>query len=547
MLFKVLFVDDTKDNYTDLLEAFQVYNSTEKKTNIKIQCDYARLPEDIPTILEEHYYDLILSDVSFPEYDNPDFERNRLSDVIKYVNIWSKDNNGERSIPIIAYTGKGKSVLDECLKEKDSLFDIWDRNSAGNDYVAWRISQVALEIASIRPDSMLQRLIRDIDTSKEYIDINQRVEWYEHVNNMAVAYNAGWTEFDQIEGATASIDRIADSLNTWEVCSNYWHIMREWEFLGRAVSRRARGHARHVINVFWIGYLLLNNRYINEWFTSRYSDLIDSRNNMNSVKYEHPTKSFCNIWYYSALFHDIGICLQKSKNVTEHRNSLFHKYGNYVNDILTPESFDFGNICSIGTEFLTRNFKKTISDKLISLWTKSCEDKAPDHGIISALTIISDIKDKKQECYARESARAMVLHNLIRDLNIDNQDLTWSDESIACLLILCDQLQTWDRETPEKKNPDIYGPERAELSNLIIEQNNDEHIMIYMDINYLMPADLRHAGKLYIQSIEEFETILRKYPKKALLKLGKDWPFRLKVSCFVDNNPIDINMDFPLE
>ena len=66
-----------------------------------------------------------------------------------------------------------------------------------------------------------------------------------------------------------------------------------------------------------------------------------------------------------------------------------------------------------------------------------------------------------------------------------------------------------------------------------------------MNINYLMPTDLRHAGKIYKKSITKFEEILSKYPKKALLKLGYDWPFKLIVNCYVDNNPISFNMEFP--
>src|ERR1043166_8680982 len=279
MNFNILFVEDTEEHVTDLENAVAHSRKTHS-TSRPLYLDSVSSPDDITQALEAKPYDLVLADVFFGVPP-----RDRLQDIIDAVSAWSQLHRPDRSIPIVAYTSGGTAALQECLKHRDSLYDIWDKHTARPPYVAWRFNQLALEFARNRPDALLQRRIRLMPTSTGS-GFRLNASWHKHVVDMTLNYDRGVTERDQVTEAGASIYNIASDLGTFPTCSKCWAVMIEWEALGRAVSRKTRGHARHVINVFWMGYCILHHPNLRDWFSAAWSGLIAKRANMDAVREE---------------------------------------------------------------------------------------------------------------------------------------------------------------------------------------------------------------------------------------------------------------------
>ena len=172
--------------------------------------------------------------------------------------------------------------------------------------------------------------------------------------------------------------------------------------------------------------------------------------------------------------------------------------------------------------------------------------KAPDHGLLSALHFHRmRLTDQQQKCLIPEAARSMALHHFVCEVSEDKvgQLLSWSKEPLACLLLLCDQLQTWDRERHDwSYRHDL--PERAELSKLQVSEVGGIP-RLDMAIDYIAPAHLERSPVIFGRVKDDLDQILAKHPKPALAKLSNDWPFQLEVACTMSGTAMNTQMAFP--
>lgn len=243
MAFNIIYVEDDHHDYRSIEKAIKKYNEANLPATEPLKVSRAHDPEDLRGKLDFNF-DVVLADIYFDD-------RNCLSDIIKYIKDWGVKKNSGRPLPIIAYSARASLI--ECLKNKNELYDIWDKNTTTPEFVAWRLSKLAVELTHFQPDSKLQSLIRDMPCG---------ASWHNQVIEMAEKYNSGWTEHKQIIEAGKSIQRIARALGVWEECEPMWRLMTDWEFLGRAISHTTRGHARHAINVFWLGYYFIHHKLL---------------------------------------------------------------------------------------------------------------------------------------------------------------------------------------------------------------------------------------------------------------------------------------------
>ena len=83
-----------------------------------------------------------------------------------------------------------------------------------------------------------------------------------------------------------------------------------------------------------------------------------------------------------------------------------------------------------------------------------------DHGIIGGVLLAAKIlivdgkEDKKLNVASVIASKAIMSHNLVTE----SHQVQWKDDPLSCLLVICDQLQAWDREyvidtERQKKNP----------------------------------------------------------------------------------------------
>lgn len=534
MSFNILYIEDNPKDWKRLQNAIDEHNRQKNELVVheKIKLDWAQKVDELEEKLN-HTIDIVLADMYLTPspYDKGD----RLRDVVNIVNRWCDKNEAGRPIPVIAYTVGGE----DAFKNKNDLYDIWDKNTTSVEYVTWRLSNLSKELTRIRPDALIQTLIRT-----EIAKLNA-ANWHEDVLNMIKWYDKGWTEADQIERAGKAIETIAQRLNVWESIQPMWKVVKNWEFLGRAISPQARGHARHSINVFWLGYYLLHKEPLRSFFIKKWEDLIDERAKMSIVKEVKPIDAIHNIWFYASLFHDMALCLENFTAIHEFQKDLYSSFIELkLLNIQDIPDISTDHVCEHVSNLL-HEFEEPLATQLKDAWKKNLNENKSDHGMLAALKLIIAITDKKQNCFAREAARAIAIHSLIRNFTIGKvSNLTWDKEPFACLLLLSDQLQTWARERGDRKLSDNDGPERAELSELEIGEKDNRPI-IKISIDYIAPPHLKHAPEIYERVKDELDFILRDNPGRAINRICGDWPFSLRVEFSLSKDPLSAFIDIP--
>lgn len=524
MSFNILYVENSKADYNDLLKYINKYNE-ENTDRLPLSIENAENPDELKDKLNIRYR-IVLADIY---YDNPETDEsdsvNLLNEIKRIVQEWSDKNNEGRAIPIIAFSRR--RTQKQTLADKEGLFDIWDKNTASYEYVVWRLSELAQEMSRVQPDSHLQYLIRNMTTGPS---------WHEQVKTMAQKYNAGWTEYDQIDKAGVSIVEIAQKFNTGTQCEEMWEIMSQWEALGRAVSLNSRGHSRHVINVFWLGYYILNHDKMKKMFNEFWTGLLFKRDSMEGVKDVAPIDAINNVWFYAGLFHDVCACIENNNYLVEYYSKLYTKFEGLGITAFDIPKLSFDEIKSSVNDVL-EEVAKPLCKHIDTIVNTSIEKNKPDHGFVAAAYLTKKITQNDQKYFAREAARAILLHNIMGDVDSKiNEVLSWAEEPIACLLALCDQLQAWDRERgDETSSKDSDSPVRAELLDLQISQP-DSIPIVNISINYI---SRRHVEKNIVikgRVEDNLKRILHANPYKALDKIKRPWPFQLKSKFYLNRN-----------
>lgn len=233
------------------------------------------------------------------------------------------------------------------------------------------------------------------------------------------------------------------------------------------------------------------------------------------------------IGYFAALFHDVGNCVPKYRDFRKTGDELIKTFGFDLDSLpkdWMPKEVDRE------AEGLLSEMPVGMSKHFLPLWKKSLENSTPDHGVIGALHMRRKFRGTSEMSSAFEAARAILSHNLIGELEKNETDiLNWDDEPLICLLILCDQIQTWDRERGDEG---IYGPDfpsRAQLTALNIRK--EETLRVEISVQYVVPSHVEHSYVLYLRMKERLEQVLQEKPVRALARIGKRWPFHLQVNC----------------
>lgn len=507
MALNVLIVEDDDQDWQPIADAVDDHN--DKPDNERITVTRVRGPEDLESALTIEV-DIVITDVFFEPV-----RTERLSTVIKIIRDWElvdADRSSDRRLPIIAYTGRGVKALNTCEKHRGELFDIWDKSIASGPYIVWRLSELARELSRLRPDALLQRLIREMPEGPS---------WHAEVVNMAKGYDAGVTEFDQIKRAGHVVRMIADRDDDFAAAKAMWEVVEQWEMLGRAVDPEMRGHARHVINVFWLGYCVINNSLLSDWWASSWDRLKSDRRGMTSVVDQDWREALNSIWFFAALFHDTGYCVEKHSLLRQSMIALNKSFGVRI-DI---DDADLARLTA-SVSVLCNEFEEPMRSLLTNAFSATVTQEKPDHGAASAARVMAELGQRKG-AYAREASRAILLHNLLP--KVDGA-IDWVNEPIGCLLLVCDQLQAWDRERFDTDYMRRMRPEAAELEAFKIEAHGSGRVSVRMTIDYVSPRHLRVLRELQEAVHDQLEGVLCEFPKKAIRKIGGSWPFDLEIS-----------------
>ncbi len=281
--------------------------------------------------------------------------------------------------------------------------------------------------------------------------------------------------------------------------ADYWwlrgvsHLIRrssEVDIFSYLTQKRSRDHCRHQIYVASLGLRLLEIRVNSEesmaqYFLRALKAKYDLQGfDVSSLKEEHVYQT----WLLTSLLHDVGYPLAHliSTYVNIHgsitfdgkmildmlglcRNLSYHIWGDFLNNISRTSEPDKERLCTavnrelkglLMSSFLADNrdlYEPLLRHSIFKGEFEGEQDKERlnravfDHGLWSAASIISSLPYEESKSsdisidniILWEALQAISLHNeenveTFRDLDIIASPLTF-------LLILCDNIQEWDR------------------------------------------------------------------------------------------------------
>ncbi len=322
-------------------------------------------------------------------------------------------------------------------------------------------------------------------------------------------------------GSDSKIDSIINEPNT---LLDLVKIMKKYEENTGDLIEKQRDHFIHSVNVFILGLAI-------------YSQNKNYRNKFKEYILKSPYKKFYRIdeklsreeflyrWGVAALFHDIGypfeiIGKQLSKFINDGIKSISNAYG--VETAIDFRDFDaFNSIVKINPNFadkyceaypkakflnlfkptdimahkIANDFSKVDINMLISHLNRFVNIMADngflDHGFFSSILVLNSYGYLIQN-YAKDtdfffypivdSASAILLHNYYRNVlrkkPFNLNPLDPGKSPLAYLLILCDELQEWNRQPFGVKDK-----KRSHVNRLLLEINDKK-----MDVEYIVES-----------------------------------------------------------
>ncbi len=304
-------------------------------------------------------------------------------------------------------------------------------------------------------------------------------------------------------------------------------IMKRYESNTGDLIEKQRDHFIHSVNVFLLGLAIYSQNsnyrdifkdYIEESPYNKYYRFEDGSGNI-----EVSNEEFLYRWGIASLFHDIGypveIIGKQLKNfIKEGVKSISPTYD--VNTAIDFKDFnEFNSIRKIKPEFADKYRDVYPESKFLDLFkpTNIMAHKIStdldidmdmlighldgfveymgnkgfiDHGFFSSIlvlnsygSLIQNIGEKDQDFFFYpivDSASAILLHNYYRNTlqeePFDLEQLHPQDSPLAFLLILCDELQEWNRRPLGVKDK-----QRNHVNDSIITVTDDE-----LDIQYIV-------------------------------------------------------------
>ena len=232
--------------------------------------------------------------------------------------------------------------------------------------------------------------------------------------------------------------------NGFDTMSKLLQLLSDHEFHSGELLSRHRDHYSHSVYVFALGLMLYaNDKKIKEFYNVFY----------HTESYEE----FLKYWGLTALFHDIGypfeLAHQQIKSYTEDlwgEKSVLSPFVSYdhMNGLLTikKNAAELNCILSKGIcDRLGYSFKKV--KKVLTNRYKN-KPEYMDHAYFSTLLLARQFIENNQELKGPiiDVLTAIALHNSLNKFDLPNaKPIAIHQHPLAYLLMLCDEIQCWDR------------------------------------------------------------------------------------------------------
>ncbi|WP_298523306.1 RyR domain-containing protein [uncultured Methanobrevibacter sp.] len=376
-------------------------------------------------------------------------------------------------------------------------------------------------------------LYDDINNGHKYKDLLQAVVYAflenENSYNAYEVYETFFMIYQITAENKSDPDKQAESFISNEPNSllELVKIMRKYENSTGDLIEKQRDHFIHSVNVFLLGLAIYSQNsqyrrifkdYIEESPYQKYYRFEDEKGKVIEVSNEE----FLYRWGIASLFHDIGypveiIGKQLKQFINEGVQSISRSYK--VQTGIDFKNFnEFNSIRKIKPEFADRYREEYPESKFLDLFkpTNIMAHKISndlevdlnmllnhldnfvdymgnngfiDHGFFSSILVLNSygsliqaIPKKDQDFFFYpivDSASAILLHNYYRNIlqkaPFELDQLACSDSPLAFLLILCDELQEWNR-----RPLGIKDKQKNHVNDLLIDIDNEKMIVKYV-------------------------------------------------------------------
>lgn len=465
--FRVLLVEDTPSERAE-------YSKAMEEVGIQV-VSVANLAE-FQSHLKQGLYDLVVADVFIPRDDKNDEDQNCLREII------DMSRTATPPPPVVALTkrlqfNEVEGVVDELLdfirKEPDGKPGSTVRKAQREPgYVAFKVIKLCHLLRRIRSSRALPAAIVD------HVSRNPSHFGAKAVGDSVREY-LRWTELDPGNNhlLAASLDQL--QLLTSQTMGPLSGTMGEALKLYRDVENfilagvpGSRGHMRHVINVYWLGYLVLNATDLPQRINRDIGDLNRQ-------------------WLLAAVFHDVGLFLEKHDTITKQTKAWTEAFPQ-VERSAPHAALEYART-KMKDAFI-RLFADDNQKATREMIIKKLDDIPIDHGLQSAYYLLDKTEAMgvaKIREDAKIAARAIALHNLIGKPTVPKVAL--KDDPITALLAFCDIFQSWDRDRADTALTETGLISQTQVGRWAVVSQ-----VLYLDVVYplhpaVLPGDSRIA------------------------------------------------------
>lgn len=327
----------------------------------------------------------------------------------------------------------------------------------------------------------------------------------------------------------------------------YFNDFVEFEGALYGTNKHYRDHVDHVLQVWLMGWSLiqhnefvlsdgyiLNKEEIFHFNINEYDSNISGKQILNKQKLKIKNRTitvseFWAMWTMAALCHDLGYPIEKTSNINRQAKKIIKHFGNmnfselnYNFDIFNTFLVDkFLNVISSRADFSNNDNYTILQTKFRDKFSKTLEDCK--HGIFSSLLIYKnltyfletdyfvsksnlDSEDLRQFYIRKEILRSIASHTCPKIYHINLNTLSF-------LLILCDELQEWNRPNFEELRSKLEG-ETPKISLKEFDMNLNQKVHIVFDYSEFIKK-ISGDNKTYIIE-NKFKTI------NCLLRTAKE-------------------------
>lgn len=304
-------------------------------------------------------------------------------------------------------------------------------------------------------------------------------------------------------------------------------IMRMYELKVSGFSERQRDHYVHSVNVFLLGLdIYVSNSRVRSAFSKAYGK--------GSFRSEEDLFLF--MWGHASLFHDIGYPIEilhnlaksfvcKLSNLGDEQHSTRIMMGvDPVDDIIGLDPAgpfeDVFQLLVKGTGSIGRDRHQEVEQVIRGYPGYMLDNRFIDHGFFSSLMVakcydmIAGSNSEMMRIYSENIpsvCAAILMHNLYQKSLIRENGfgpMTIDEEPLTFLLILCDELQEWNRKSYGFGTGNSIYPKSSEITvgddwfrvnycfddGVVTQESSKEKESIisrYLDVKGVFPEGLR--------------------------------------------------------